>query len=133
MSELRRTRQAGQPSPTLYCPDPGRFSLFRDRLQDLGDWFRKPHTDPILADILEQYIFHRGAKTLTVLCQGQPELLKFVHSQDFIGWDHFLEDKIALDLTPLLRDHLLRAPTVLTVSDWKKAFISHLLQLTHGQ
>ena len=33
----------------------------------------------------------------------------------------------------VLRDHLLCSPTVLTVSDWKKTFISHLLQLTHGQ
>ena len=73
-----------------------------------------PHTDPILADILEQYIFHQGEKTLASLCQGRPELLKFAHSQDFIRCDHFLEGKIALDLTP-------------TVSDWKKAFILHLL------
>ena len=34
---------------------------------------RKPHTDPILADILEQYILHHGEKTLPVSATlGQP-------------------------------------------------------------
>eukprot|EP00956_Cyclotella_meneghiniana_P010918 scaffold15270_cov101-Cyclotella_meneghiniana.AAC.2 len=110
-SEVSECPNCGAPderaSHLLHCPDPGRFRLFRDRLQELGEWLRKPHTDPILADILEQYIFHRGEKTLASLCQGRQEFLKFAHAQDFIGWDHFLEGKIALELTPLLRDHLL--------------------------
>ena len=50
-SEVSECPNCGAPderaSHLLHCPDPGRFSLFRDCLQELGAWLRKPHTDPV--------------------------------------------------------------------------------------
>ena len=117
----------------LHCPDAGRFALFRERLKELEQWMSRPHTDPILADILSLYIFHRGSKTMASLCGRNREYLRLAHSQDFIGWDHFMEGKITKEFGSIQRAHLLEAPTMLTVADWINQFITHLLQITHGQ
>ena len=117
----------------LHCSDPGRFQLFRERLREMELWMAQPHTDPILASIITLYIFHRGKKSMASLCRNNSEYLRLAHSQDFIGWDHFMEGKISHEFARVQRVHLLEAPTMLTVTDWQTAFITHLLQLTHGQ
>ena len=44
-----------------------------------------------------------------------------------------MEGKIFHEFARVQRVHLLEAPMMLTVTDWQTAFITHLLQLTHGQ
>ena len=81
-----------------------------------------------------QYIFHHGQKSFASLSSQAPLLRLLAYAQDFIGWDHFMEGKISVEFPVVLQcDHLLTAPSILTVSDWTTAFITHLLHLTHRQ
>ena len=116
----------------LHCTDAGRFALFRTELDSLSAWLQQNHTDPLLARVLREYIFARGEKSLSSFQLPLP-YQKFAHAQDLIGWDNFMVGMISTHLRPLQYNHLLNSPSVLTVEDWMKQFITKLLHLVHGQ
>ncbi len=54
--------------------------------------------------------------------------------QDLIGWTEFLHGKVSIEIASIQQLHCKSSPSYqLTGTDWMKAFISHLLQMSHSQ
>ena len=54
-------------------------------------------------------------------------------SQDLIPWKSFLEGKVSKELLRLQYSALVGSASRLTMRDWTKQFISHLLHISHAQ
>ena len=54
-------------------------------------------------------------------------------SQDLIPWTCFMEGKISWDLLLLQESVLASSLSPLSIADWTKHFITHLLQISHEQ
>ena len=54
-------------------------------------------------------------------------------SQDLIPWTCFTERKISREILLLQESVLASSPSPLSIADWTKHFITHLLQISHSQ
>ena len=54
-------------------------------------------------------------------------------SQDRIGWRHFTEGKVTMDIRDLQWVHMASKKTRLTVDSWMKGFVGKLIDMTHKQ
>jgi len=58
---------------------------------------------------------------------------RLAEEQDSIGWTHFLEGKITKQFYHIQQAYLAGSPSPLNGRDWVKAFITHLLSISHTQ
>jgi hypothetical protein len=95
------------------------------------------HADAKLSFWVKKYLIFRGTRLFLSLVRAgggrSPQLLSLVCSQDLIGLTEFLNGKISVDFDTIQRIHLSLNPCRTTAADWMKAFISHLVQLSHSQ
>jgi hypothetical protein len=95
-------------------------------------------TDPELAYWIEKYLLFRGTRSFASLVAeggfGSLDVRVAAVGQDLIGWTEFLHGKVSVEIASIQRIHCMSSPSCrLTGSDWMKAFISHLLQISHSQ
>ena len=121
------------------CPDHGRTLLFKEGIARLGMWMRyNDRTDLELAYWIEKYLLFRGTRSFSSLVAEDPHTSTNVRvaavSKDLIGWTEFLHGKVSVEIASIQRFHCMMSPSCrLTGEDWMKAFISHLLQISHSQ
>jgi len=121
------------------CPDRGRNPPFKESTDRLCTWMRQhDRTDPELAYWIEKYLLFRGTRTLSSLVAEDPHSSTDIRvaavGQDLIGWIEFLHGKVSVEIASMQRVHCMMSPSCrLTGEDWMKAFISHLLQISHSQ
>jgi hypothetical protein len=121
------------------CPDHGRTMLFNESVTKLGTWMRQnERTDPELAYWVEKYLLFRGTRSLTSLVAedtfASTDVKVAAVGQDLIGWTEFLHGKVSVEIASIQDIHCRSSPSCrLTGADWMKAFISHLLQISHAQ
>jgi hypothetical protein len=54
-------------------------------------------------------------------------------SQDLIGWVEFLHGKVSVEFRMIQDIHCALSSCRMTGEDWMKAFVSHLIQISHSQ
>ncbi len=95
-------------------------------------------TDPELAYWIKKYLLLRGTRSFaSLVAEGGFRSLDVrvaAVGQDLIEWTKFLHGKVSVEIVLIQRVHCMSSPSCrLTGSDWMKAFIAHLLQISHSQ
>ena len=115
------------------CPDHSHSLLFKERVKKLSAWLHKyDRTDPELSYWIEKYLLFLGTRSFASLVKEG----KFGSqtSLDLIGWTKFLHGKVSVEIGSIQQLYCMSPPSCqLTGKDWMKAFISHLLQISHSQ
>jgi len=113
--------------------------LFKEGVAKLSSWMRQnDRTDPELAYWIEKYLLFRGTRSFASLVTeggfGSLDVRVAAVGQDMIGWTEFLHGKVSVEIAAIQKLHCMSSPACrLTGNDWMKAFISHLLQMSHSQ
>jgi hypothetical protein len=121
------------------CPDHGRTMLFKEGVAKLSMWMHQNNcTDPELAYWIKKYLLFHGTRSFTSLVAeggfGSLDIRVAAVSQDLIRWTEFLHGKVSVEIMSIQLLHCMSSPPCrLTGNDWMKAFISHLLQMSHSQ
>ncbi len=121
------------------CPDHGRTMLFKEGAAKLSTWMRQnDHTDPELVYWIEKYLLFHGTRSFASLVTeggfGSLDVRVAAVGQDLIRWTEFLHGKVSIEIASIQQLHCMSSPSCrLTGTDWMKAFISHLLQMSYSQ
>jgi hypothetical protein len=96
------------------------------------------HTGPELAYWIKKYLLFRRTRSFTSLVTeggfGSLHVRVAAVGQDMIGWTEFLHGKVSVEIAAIQKLHCMSSLACqLTGTDWMKAFISHLLQMSHFQ
>ena len=62
-----------------------------------------------------------------------PHLRKFAMDHDTLGWDNFLQGRVARKLFLLVKESLCAAGSRMRLQTWSKFFLRHLINITHRQ
>jgi hypothetical protein len=115
------------------CPDPGRTALFEESVFALARWLEDTHMNESLILGILDYLLGRGTQQLRALLQHNPSLAHYATDHDHLGWQNFLEGRIASSLLALQERYLKEAGSRLRIQSWSTSFIQHLLGITHKQ
>ena len=117
----------------MVCQCPDRSRLFEEHVGIIEEWMESHFTHPLLQQLVGQYMRDRGTRKFKDLNTNTSGTKSFAAAQDKIGWRHFTEGKIALQVRQIQRFFLYNSDTSLTVSSWLKGYASKLLEMTHAQ
>ncbi len=120
------------------CPDQGRTLLFKDSISNLVIWMHDHNrTDPELAFWIKKYLLFCGTRSFSSLGEeggpATPLVSTAASSQDLIGWVEFLHGKVSVEFRTIQDIHCALSSCHMTGEDWMKAFVSHLIQISHSQ
>ena len=129
----------GEPHETTahitVCEEPGRARLYKSSVDSLVSWLEVKNTDPILAQLIEDYLRARNTKTMAdVAPLGLPAKYQLlVKYTDLLGWQNFIEGRFLRYMVQLQRDYLQGLETWQTAESWCKGLTDRVLQITHKQ
>jgi hypothetical protein len=89
--------------------------------------------DPILIEIIESYLHGQGTVTMESCIPLQSSYLQMSQSQDWLGWDCFVEGRISVLLLECIRPLFLQWTPQKSLEKWGIQFLKTLLNLTHKQ
>jgi hypothetical protein len=120
------------------CPDQGRMLLSKDSISNLVTWMHDHNrTDPELAFWIKKYILFCGTRSFSSLVnEGRPAtplVSTVAASQDLIDWVEFLHRKVLVEFRTIQDIHCASSSCRMTGEDWMKAFVLHLIQISHLQ
>ena len=76
--------------------DPNRRQMFQRSASNLTTWMAECLVDPVLVDMVEQYLWAQGEKTMVnCLTLHTPEFVRLAEESDGLHWDSFLEGRIS--------------------------------------
>ncbi len=117
-----------------WCTHPGQQQELNLSIDLLDQWMTNSHTDPPLWVVVVEYLQHWGNHHWMGLLQHYP--LRFSQlgvEQDRIGWDGFTMGMISTEFQRIQADHLAVNSSCLSLAQWMRRFIMHLMQISHGQ
>jgi hypothetical protein len=85
------------------CKQVGHVQLFCESTQEVLTCLKNVNVDPILIDIIESYLHGQGMVTMESCVPLQSSNLQISQSQDWLGWDCFVEGGISLLLLEYIR------------------------------
>lgn len=115
------------------CLDPGRTAMFTESVLALVYWLEDTHMDEHLILGFLDYLQARGRVPLSRLLRQYPEYQLYARDHDHLGWQNFMEGRIASTLLPLQEASLRQCESMQTAESWSAQFIQHLLSITHRQ
>ncbi len=116
------------------CLDEGRSLLFHEEVDDLEDWMVKNNkTDPELRYWLSKYLHFRGERTMRSLGSMSRAVSEVAEDIDMIGWTDLFHGRIPLSLTKFQQAYCASFNSRMTGTDWAKALVTKLLNISHGQ
>lgn len=115
------------------CPNPGRRKLFHHTVDKLLDWMEATHSDVHLVECLEQYFLQHGEGSMLEIARPYPHLLEWSKQHDILGWDNFLEGRVAKTLFSLQHNSLIKKKSRMHIKTWSVQFIQRVLDITHLQ
>jgi hypothetical protein len=89
--------------------------------------------DPKLAFWINEYLLHRGQKSMANLGVMSTAMRVVAESQDEIGWVEFLHGKVSTKITQIQNAHCVLAGSNMNGSNWMTQFIQHLIHISHSQ
>ena len=116
------------------CPDDTRTKQFKSDVDVLVEWMGKNgNTDTELVYWIPKYILLRGTVKFVDMGPMSTSLREAGQQQDLIGWQAFMEGKVAKAFGTLQSFHCSASPCHMNGKDWMKKFITHLLHISHSQ
>jgi hypothetical protein len=116
------------------CRDPGRNSMFRDTVQDLGRWMMKTLGKENVSATVTMYLLSQGETLMTDCVHGgNQELINVARESDCLGWDSLLEGRISTLWLPLVSQLLSKSSRSLLPPSWGRQFINKLHNIIHKQ
>ena len=116
------------------CRAPARRQMLAKSIHRLAMWMTETRVDPILVDMVEEYLRGQGSSTMVEgLSLHQEDYVRLAMETDRLGWDSFVEGRIASRWIEIMKPVLAGERKYLTPKRWGTQFIEHLLQLTHQQ
>jgi hypothetical protein len=117
------------------CPSEHRTKLFLDNVGELEHWMESNDaTCPELAYWIVKYLQGRGSIAFSELGPLSPQMEQLGKSQDTIGWRNMLEGRVSIQFYTIQCHHLAgQRASKLTVEDWMRGFITHLIHISHSQ
>ncbi len=118
----------------IQCPDKDRTHLLIESIEELEKWMETDsRTDPELFYWIPKYILMQMDKPFSQLGYMSNKMHALAESQDKIGLRNIMEGYISSHFYDIQWFHLLMSSSFLNGFDWKKQFITKILQLTHLQ
>jgi hypothetical protein len=120
------------------CLDQGRMLLLKDSISNLVTWMPNHNwMDPELAFWIEKYLLFCSTRSFSSLVEEGGPVTPLVStaaaSQDLIGWVEFLHGKVSVEFRTIQDIHCTLSSCRMTGEDWMKAFVLHLIQISHLQ
>jgi len=116
------------------CRDPGRRRMFAITVRRLTDWMTETHVDPILVDMVHEYLLSFGEKSMVECLRLEvDEYQRLAEATDLLQWDCFLEGRISPLWISLMKPVLIESGLRLPPEKWGRQFVELLLQITHKQ
>jgi hypothetical protein len=78
------------------CTHQGRVTLFRESTQEVVTCLKNANADSELVDIIEAHLLGQGVFTMKSCIPQNSQYLLMLQSQDCLGWDCFVEGRIAV-------------------------------------
>jgi len=108
------------------CRDPHRKKVFRRSVKNLETWLDDNQTDPILIEMIRDYLLDRGESSMTSLLDSnwasRYALLAKYH--DWLGWQNFVEGRFVSLYVEYQRMYLNSIVTYRTAETWASGFIA---------
>ncbi len=120
------------------CPDQGCTLLLKDSISNLVTWMHNHNQmDPELAFWIKKYLLFHGTRSFSSLVEeggpATPLVSTAAASQDLIGWVEFLHGEVSVEFRTIQDIHCALSSCQMTREDWMKAFVLHLIQISHLQ
>lgn len=117
------------------CTDSHRTHHFHKSVDDLESWLEDNSTDPILVELICQYLNERGSSSMvSIVHESWPrKYMLLAKYHDKLGWQHFVEGRILSLFVEYQRQYLRTIETYRTADQWAAGFIERLIRITHRQ
>ncbi len=115
------------------CRNTGRALMFHQTTEELLNWMKNTQGNVLLMDALDIYLKYRGRHSMRAIVRPHPELHKFGHHHDKLGWDNFMEGRICTQFFQLQAQTLTQNSSKWTIRAWSSQFIKRVLNITHRQ
>ena len=99
----------------MVCPSVERTTLFDKQVDELDEWMKTHYTHPQLRKAVKIYLRSRGRRKFSAIWGMSHRMQIVARSQDRIGWRHFTEGKVTMDIRDLQWVHMASKKTRLTV------------------
>ena len=117
----------------MHCRDPKRYELLVQGIEDLTEWMESVHTEPTLALCISRYLRLRGLEDFAASPHLPSSLHTAARNQDIIGWDNFLEGRIATGFRIFQLAHYREIASRRVVDVWAAGLVERLVLLVHSQ
>ena len=116
------------------CLEDGRSLLFREAVTELEDWMGKmEQTDAELRYFLAKFLHFRGERSMCSLGQMSVAVREVAEDIDLIGRVDILHGRIPNSLRQFQQGYCATINSRMNGADWAKAFVTKLLDISHGQ
>lgn len=116
------------------CLDDGRSLLFAGSVEELNEWLAKNQkTDAELRYWLIKFLQFRGERSMSSLGTMSPSVEAIAKDMDLIGWTDLLHGRIPVSLRKFQQNYCASIGSRMNGSDWARAFVLKLLDISHGQ
>ena len=110
--------------------------MLRSTTSTLIDWMYATFADPVLIDMVQEYLIAQSSKTMEDCLHIElTEYVELARATDLLCWDSFVEGRLSPLWLDIMKPVLLRNKSRLHMSPrkWGQQFIEHLLSITHKQ
>ena len=116
------------------CQHPPRRKLLNQTVREISTWMIDSGVGMELADIVYRYLKGHSKVTMrSCLSQGQERFAKLAEDTDALGWDSFIECRIAREWEKVGTTEHRRMGSGFHEEKWGAVLVDKLLQLTHRQ
>ena len=116
------------------CQSSGRKQMFKITVKVLTDWMAETHMDPILIEMVEEYLLAQGTKQMIDCLHVRHTNFELVAKvSDRLRWDCLLEGRISTIWLEVVKPLLAESGSYLSPIRWGQQFIEKLLNITHKQ
>ena len=115
------------------CDNRDRTRLLYGMVNNFAKWLSSNYAHPDISYWIPKYIKLGGIKKLGYFPMLPIAMQPIAASQYLIPWTCFMEGKISREILLLQESVIARSPSPLSIADWAKHLITHLLQISHAQ
>eukprot|EP00956_Cyclotella_meneghiniana_P036730 scaffold129731_cov22-Cyclotella_meneghiniana.AAC.1 len=116
------------------CPDPTRTTLYNDDVSHLKSWLISNHTPQELADLISNYLLHRGSRLMSSLTHSTSPFYELASTQDQLGFDNLIVGRLPRPLIQVMTPILAKLNRRGQSPDlWARKLSLELLLFTHKQ
>jgi hypothetical protein len=115
----------------LICPHSGAALTWQLEVDSLKEWLEDSDTHPAIASCIIDTIKDRDlSQRFNAHCEAFCAIA--TAEQDSIGWQNFVEGKIACSWTALQEDYYIASGSQHSAAVWALGLVTHLLELVHA-